>query len=70
MKKFFSTIFILFLFVFSSYAQEGMWLLNQIGKLDLNSQGLQIDVSDVYSQDKIALNSAIIQLDGGTGSFV
>lgn len=70
MKKFFSTILILFLFVLSSNAQEGMWLLNQIGKLDLNNKGLQMDVSDIYSPDKTALNSAIIQLGGGTGSFV
>lgn len=70
MRKILSTFLVLFLFVFSSYAQEGMWLLNQINKLDLNNKGLQIDASDVYSPDKTALNSAIIQLGGGTGSFV
>ncbi|MCX6165405.1 MAG: S46 family peptidase [Ignavibacteriae bacterium] len=70
MKKFFSTIIIFFLFVFSINAQEGMWLLNQIDKLDLNKKGLQIDVSDVYNPDKPSLYNAVIQLGGGTGSFV
>jgi V8-like Glu-specific endopeptidase len=70
MKKFFSTIFFLFLFVVSVSAQEGMWLLNQIDKLDLNKKGLQIDVSDVYNPEKPSLYNAIIQLGGGTGSFV
>jgi V8-like Glu-specific endopeptidase len=70
MKKFFSTIIIFFLFVFSISAQEGMWLLNQIDKLDLNNKGLQLDVSDVYNPEKPSLYNAIIQVGGGTGSFV
>jgi V8-like Glu-specific endopeptidase len=70
MKKFFSTIFVFLLFVFSISAQEGMWLLNQIGNLDLNSKGLKIDVNDIYNPEKPSLYNAIIQLGGGTGSFV
>lgn len=70
MKKIFSTILFLVLFVFTVNAQEGMWLLNQIDKLDLNNKGLQIDVSDVYNPGKPSLHNAIIQLGGGTGSFV
>ena len=30
-----------------SVAQEGMWLLAQIGQLDLAKKGLKIPVSDV-----------------------
>ena len=70
MKKLIITICLFFLFIFSVNAQEGMWLLNQIDKLDLNKHGLQIDVSQVYSPGKTALYSAIVQLDGGTASFV
>jgi hypothetical protein len=47
-----------------------MWLLNQIDKLDLNKKGLKIDVSEIYSKDNPSLYQAIIQLGGGTGSFV
>lgn len=69
MKKLASLAF-LFLFVISSYAQEGMWLLNQIDQLDLKKKGLQIETSKIYSKDKPALYNAIVQIGGGTGSFV
>jgi hypothetical protein len=47
-----------------------MWLLSQIGQLDLNKKGLQIQVNDIYSKDKPALYNAVVQLGGGTASFV
>ncbi len=70
MKKIISTIILLFLFVFSVSAQEGMWLLNQINNLELNKKGLKIDVGNVYNPDKPSLYNAVIQLGGGSGSFV
>lgn len=69
MKKLASLTF-LFLFVVSTYAQEGMWLLNQIDQLGLKKKGLQIETSKIYSKDKPALYNAIVQIGGGTGSFV
>ncbi|MBP6978982.1 MAG: S46 family peptidase [Bacteroidales bacterium] len=70
MKKYsiFFVFFVLFLGI--SNAQEGMWLLNQIGQLDLNNKGLQIPVSDIYSKNKAGLCNAVVQLGGGTASFV
>jgi len=70
MKKFVFTILISFLFFISSFAQEGMWMLDQIQDLDLKSQGMEIEVSDIYNPDQPALYNAIIQLGGGTASFV
>jgi hypothetical protein len=70
MKKFFVSLSVFILIVLSSFAQEGMWLLSQIDQLDLNQKGLAIQVSDLYSKDKPALYSAILQVGGGTGSFV
>ena len=70
MKRFFTTCFILMFLALSSWAQEGMWLLTQLGQLDLNKKGLVIPASDLYSMDKPALFSAILQIGGGTGSFV
>jgi hypothetical protein len=70
MKRFITTCFILLFLALSSWAQEGMWLLTQLGQLDLNKKGLVIPVSDLYSMDKPALFSAILQIGGGTGSFV
>jgi hypothetical protein len=70
MKKYVLLIFVSFLMIFSVSAQEGMWLLSQIGQLDLNKKGLQIQVTDIYSKDKPALYNAVVQLGGGTASFV
>jgi len=70
MKKFVFTILISCLFLISSFAQEGMWMLNQIKDLDLKSKGLEIEVNEIYSPDQPALYNAIIQLGGGTASFV
>ena len=70
MKKTTIVILALFTFCLQLHAQEGMWLLTQIGQLDLNKQGLQIPVSEVYSNDKPSVSDAIVQLDGGTASFI
>jgi hypothetical protein len=70
MKKSTFVIFLLFGFILQLHAQEGMWLLTQINQLDLNKKGLQIAVSDVYSKDKSSISDAIVQLGGGTASFV
>ena len=70
MKRNFTSILILFLFVISSYAQEGMWLLNQLDKLDLKEKGLQISTSDIYNPSKPSLSSAVVLLGGGTASFI
>ncbi|MCX6247265.1 MAG: S46 family peptidase, partial [Bacteroidetes bacterium] len=48
----------------------GMWLLSQIGQLDLNKKGLQVAVGDVYSPGKSTISDAIVQLGGGTASFI
>jgi hypothetical protein len=64
-------LFLLFTGLFLQLnAQEGMWLLSQINQLDLNKKGLQIAVADVYSKDKASISDAIVQLGGGTASFV
>ncbi len=70
MKKVFFTMILMFLFVGSIIPQEGMWMLNQIENLDLESKGLKIGVSDIYNTQKPALYNAIIQLGGGSASFV
>jgi len=70
MKKSVFLIFLLFASILQLHAQEGMWLLNQINQLDLAKKGLQIPVTAVYSPGKPAVSDAIVQLDGGTASFV
>ena len=70
MKKCFILLPLLLLLFAKSYGQEGMWLLSQLDQLDLNEKGLAIPVSTVYNENSTSLFNAVIQLDGGTASFV
>jgi len=71
MKKFFALLTFVFIISFTCYAQEGMWLLNQINQLDLNSKGLKTGTDNIYSTDnKQSLYKAVVNLGGGTASFV
>ena len=70
MKKTILSFLLLCMFILQLQAQEGMWLLNQINQLDLQKKGLQIPVSEVYSKDKLSVSDAIVQLGGGTASFI
>lgn len=45
-------------------------MLTQIDQLDLNKKGLRIKTDEIFSKDKPALYNAVVQLGGGTASFV
>jgi hypothetical protein len=70
MKKLFFVLLFCLLAAFQAVAQEGMWMLSQIGQLDLPGKGLKIPVEEIYSPDKPCLANAILQLGGGSASFV
>ena len=70
MKNYFLTLLVSIVFVLTSVGQEGMWLLNQINDLNLKDKGLQIETNEIYNPDGPALYNAIVQLGGGTASFV
>jgi hypothetical protein len=70
MKKQTTLFILIWIYFLSARAQEGMWLLSQIGQLDLPAKGLQIPVNDIYNPGKPSLYNAIVQLGGGTASFV
>jgi len=70
MKKQFIILAFCILSVLSAVAQEGMWMLNQLGQLDLAKKGLLIPVEKIYSPNKPCLANAILQLGGGSASFV
>ena len=70
MKKLY-IVFILCVFAALSVpAQEGMWMLTQLKQLDLQSKGLLIPTEKLYSPDKPCLANAVLQLGGGSASFV
>lgn len=50
-------------------AEEGMWLLDQLPKLQLEKHGLQINVADIYTPGKPCLARAVVKL-GATGEIV
>ncbi|HVP35527.1 MAG TPA: S46 family peptidase, partial [Terriglobales bacterium] len=73
----FKKLFLTFLFVagllFSnSLADEGMWLLDQIDKLPIDSlkaRGLKLNPEDIYNPKGGGLSGAIVQL-GASASFI
>lgn len=68
-KKLISLLIIVFISGFA-IADEGMWTMDQIDKLDLQKKGLKISVEDVYNTDGPCLFNAIVNLGGGTSEFV
>ncbi len=76
MKKSFSLLFILLLSIGSSIrADEGMWLLPMIEKLNIGKMtdlGLKLSANDIYSLNNASLKDAVVSfMDGGcTGEIV
>jgi len=62
-------IFCLALLFQSFYAEEGMWPISEINKLNLRAKGLEIDPKEIYDPDGLSLIYAIVNV-GATGSFV
>jgi hypothetical protein len=71
LKKLFLIVLIVVLsFGYSSFAEEGMWLLTQIKNLNLHKNGFKIDVSQIYDPDKPCIMDAVVLLGGGTSEIV
>jgi hypothetical protein len=54
-------------------ADEGMWLLDSVGKLpraEMEKHGLTLTPEQIYSTAVPSLKDAIVLISGGTGSFV
>ncbi len=51
-------------------ADEGMYPISELYKLNLKSKGLRIDPKAIYNPNGIGLIDAVVQLSGCTGSFV
>lgn len=75
MKKLFAVLVILIIsFGFKARADEGMWLLPLIEKLNIGKMtelGLKLSAEDIYSLNKASLKDAIVIFGGGcTGEIV
>src|SRR5665647_2654702 len=75
MKKLFAILLILVIsFGFKVKADEGMWLLPLIEKLNLGKMtelGLKLSAEDIYSINKVCVKDAVVIFGGGcTGKIV
>jgi hypothetical protein len=53
-----------------SRAEEGMYPISEIARLDLAAKGLQINSSEIYNPEGISLIDGIVKINGCSGSFV
>src|SRR5665811_1106273 len=69
MKKLFALLLILVVsFGFKAKADEGMWLLPLIEKLNMGKMtelGLKLSAEDIYSLNKVSVKDAIVIFGGG-----
>jgi hypothetical protein len=68
-KKLMVSLIIIALLALSISADEGMWPISEIHKLDLQSKGLEISPKEIFNPDGLSLIQAVVQV-GATGSFV
>ena len=66
----FATVAIVVALALFAGADEGMWMPHQMKALNLKALGLRMDPGDLYKVDGTGLMSAVVNLGGGTGSFV
>lgn len=66
MKKYFLLLFIPFFLL----AEEGMYPLSEIHKLNLKSKGFKITAKDIYNPNGISLVDASVNVGGCSASFI
>ncbi len=52
------------------FSAEGMWLLDQIGDLDLAAVGIELTAAEIYTPGEPCIAEGVIKLGGGTASFI
>jgi len=63
----------IFLFLSSSYGEEGMWLPNAIPETiiqEMQAKGLELTLEELVNENGTGVVNAVVSLGGGTGSFV
>ncbi len=64
------SLILLLVFTVPRSAEEGMWPIHEIGKLDLPALGFKVSAAEIFTPGQTSLTDAIVNLSGGTGSFV
>ena len=65
-----SHFLLLFIPLCGVFADEGMYPISEIHRLDLRAKGLLISAKDLYNPSGASLIDAIVNIGGCTGSFV
>ena len=68
-----ASLLILLLFSALTLPDEGMWMMNQLTKLDwgkMQKTGLTLTPEQIYNPNGPSLKDAIVLLGGGTSSFI
>jgi hypothetical protein len=66
-------LILIFTIVTINFADEGMWTLDALNQLpwaEMKAGGLTLSPEDIYNPKGVGLADAVVQLGGGTGSFV
>lgn len=51
-------------------AEEGMWPITEVARLDLAARGIAVGAKDIFHPEGLGLVNGVVQLSGCTGSFV
>lgn len=51
-------------------AEEGMFPMNELKRLDLRQAGFELSAEAIFNPDSVSLTTAIINIGGCTGSFI
>ena len=70
MKKFLSVLILCLTLLTLATAEEGMYPISEIHKLDLQKKGLEMSPLTIYNPNGISLIDGICKVGGCTGSFV
>jgi len=73
MRVIFFVVFLWGFLFLASQAEEGMWLLDSVDRLPIDSLkalGLKLDPEEIYNPKGGGIADAVVRVGGGTGSFV
>ena len=70
MKLLLTALLMLFAVVDLTKAEEGMYPISEVVRLDLANQGLRLSPDEIFNPDQTCLVDGICKVNGCTGSFV
>jgi hypothetical protein len=69
-SRIFAVLVVLGVYGKSACGDEGMFPVSEIGRLNLQARGLELDPKEIFNAEKPCLIDAICRVNGCTGSFI